>query len=151
MRRFNLHLGERVDVILCTKGHAPGNYLIHAQYDYASALTKGHFVPPGFHRVPSCDFYGYLHYEGEAERFPRDLNGTGGGSHPASTSGADFDLTRPEGYTVTRPRNPEPEPAEPDVRYTINLGLLGPLHSKPTDRPLRKGRWYMDLSLIHIS
>lgn len=122
MRRFNLHLGERVDVILCAD-QPLGNYLIHAQYDYARSLTKGHF---------SCDFYAYLHYEGQ-ESFPSDINGTGGGRHPQPTSGADFDLTRPEGYDVTEPRVPEPEPAEPDVRYTINLGLLGPTYDKPTD------------------
>jgi len=145
VRRFNLHLGERADTILCADQPA-GNYLIHAQYDYACALTRGHFVPPGFHPVPSCDFYAYLHYEGHAERFPRDLNGTGGGAHPRPVAGADFDLTKPEGYRVTQPLTPLPEPAEPDVRYTVNLGLLGPSYSSPTDRPLTKGRWYMDLA-----
>lgn len=144
VRRFNLHLGERVDVIMCTD-QEPGNYLIHAQYDYACALTKGHFIPPGFSAVPSCDFYGYLHYDGERDEAPRDLSGSGGGRHPRPTAGADFDLTLPEGWKVTEPRVPEPEPAEPDVRYTINLGLLGPTYDKATDAPLTKGRWYMDL------
>ena len=50
VRRFNLHLGERVDVILCAD-QPLGNYLIHAQYDYACSLTKGHFIPPGFDPV----------------------------------------------------------------------------------------------------
>jgi len=148
VRRFNLHLGERVDVILCTD-QEPGNYLIHAQYDYACALVKNkstsHFIPPGFDAVPTCDFYAYLHYESE-EEFPSDLHGTGGGKNPSLVTGVDFDLTLPEGYHVTEPRNPEPEPEEPDIRYTINLGLLGPTYSKATERPLRKGRWYMDLS-----
>jgi len=142
VRRFNLHLGERVDVILCTD-QEPGNYLIHAQYDYACALTKGHFIPPGFDAVPSCDFFAYLHYDTEPP-FPSDLQGTGGGRHPKSTSGVDFDLTLPEGYSVTQPRQPEPEPEDPDVRYTINLGLIAPTYSAATDRPLTKGRWYMD-------
>lgn len=31
-------------------------------YDYACSLTKGHFIPPGFHPVSSCNFYGFLHY-----------------------------------------------------------------------------------------
>jgi len=144
VRRFNLHLGERVDVIMCTD-QEPGNYLIHAQYDYACFLTKGHFIPPGFHAVPTCDFYAYLHYEGQ-EPFPKDLTGTGGGKNPKAISGEDFDLTRPEGYQVTEPRVPEPEPEEPDVRYTINLGLLGPTYKNATDRPLTKGRWYLDLA-----
>jgi len=144
VRRINLHLGERVDVILCTD-QEPGNYLIHAQYDYACALTAGHFIPPGFSAVPTCDFHAYLHYDTEPDLVPRDLSGSGGGRHPRAVVGSDFDLTRPEGWAVTEPRVPEPEPAEPDVRYTINLGLLGPTYSRATDRPLVKGRWYMDL------
>lgn len=143
IRRFNLHLGERVDVIMCAD-QEPGNYLIHAQYDYACKLKKGNFIPPGFAPVPSCDFYAYLHYDGEKE-FPSGTDGTGGGTNPKPVTGADFDLTRPEGYQVTEPLVPKPEPDEPDVRYTINLGLLGPTYKDPTDRPLTKGRWYMDL------
>lgn len=142
VKRFNLHLGERVDVIMCAD-QEPGNYLIHAQYDYACALTPGHFIPPGFSPVPSCDFFAYLHYEGE-EEFPKDTAGTGGGSSPKPVTGVDFDLTLPEGYHMTTPRVPEPEPEEPDVRYTINLGLLGPVYDDVTDKPLEKGRWYMD-------
>lgn len=142
VKRFNLHLGERVDVIMCAD-QEPGNYLIHAQYDYACALTKGNFIPPGFAAVPTCDFYAYLHYDTE-ETFPSDIHGTGGGNHPKPVGGVDFDLTLPEGYQVTEPRNPEPEPEEPDVSYTINLGLLGPVYGDATDRPLEKGRWYMD-------
>ena len=93
--------------------------------------------------MPTCDFYAYLHYNG-AEQFPSDISGTGGGTNPGKVSGADFDLTLPEGYQVTEPRVPEPEPEEPDVRYTINLGLLAPTYSDVSDRPLTKGRWYMD-------
>eukprot|EP00316_Scyphosphaera_apsteinii_P023189 CAMPEP_0119316454 /NCGR_PEP_ID=MMETSP1333-20130426/39666_1 /TAXON_ID=418940 /ORGANISM="Scyphosphaera apsteinii, Strain RCC1455" /LENGTH=617 /DNA_ID=CAMNT_0007322101 /DNA_START=101 /DNA_END=1954 /DNA_ORIENTATION=- len=140
--RFNLHLGERVDVIMCAD-QQPGNYLIHAQYDYACALTKGHFVPPGFTVVPSCDFYAYLHYE-TAGQIPSSLSGSGGGSHPRPVFGADFDLTKPDSYRITRPRVLQPEPQEPDVRYTINLGLLGPTYSAATNHPLERGRWYMD-------
>eukprot|EP01063_Lacrimia_lanifica_P020311 TRINITY_DN27644_c0_g1_i1.p1 TRINITY_DN27644_c0_g1~~TRINITY_DN27644_c0_g1_i1.p1 ORF type:complete len:632 (+),score=246.35 TRINITY_DN27644_c0_g1_i1:54-1949(+) len=143
VKRFNLHLGERVDVIFCTD-QTPGNYLITADYDYACNLKKGNFIPPGFHSVPACQFYAYLHYEGE-EEFPTSLKGTGGGAHPRPTTGADFDLTLAAGYKVTEPRVAEPEPEEPDVRYTINMGLLGPVYGAATDRPLEKGRWYMDL------
>jgi len=143
IKRFNIHLGERIDVIMCTDKE-PGNYLIRAQYDYACALTKGHFIPPGFDAVPTCDFYAYLHYEGE-HTFPSGTSGTGGGKHPQLTTGKDFDLTLPEGYHVTEPLVPEPEPAKADVQYTINLGLLGPTYEKATDAPLTKGRWYMDL------
>lgn len=140
---FNLHLGERVDVIMCAD-QTPGNYLIHAQYDYACALTEGNFIPPGFAAVPSCDFYAYLHYDGEDD-FPSDLDGTGGGADPQAVTGEVFDLTLPEGWDVTEPRdNYGPEPDEPDVRYTVNLGLLGPVYDEVTDSPLTKGRWYMD-------
>ena len=59
-------------------------------------------------------------------------------------SGVDFDLTLPEGYGLTTPLVPEPEPEEPDVRYTINLGLLGPTYDDVTDAPLTAGRWYVD-------
>ena len=122
IKRFNIHLGERIDVIMCTDKE-PGNYLIRAQYDYACALTKGHFIPPGFDAVPTCDFYAYLHYEGE-HTFPSGTSGTGGGKHPQLTTGKDFDLTLPEGYHVTEPLVPEPEPAKADVQYTINLGCV---------------------------
>ena len=102
VKRFNLHLGERVDVIMCAD-QEPGNYLIHAQYDYACALTPGHFIPPGFDAVPTCDFYAYVHYEAEKETFPKGLDGTGGGKHPRPVAGVDFDLTLPSGYHVTEP------------------------------------------------
>ena len=59
-------------------------------------------------------------------------------------SGVDFDLTLPEGYGLTTPLVPEPEPEEPDVRYTIDLGLLGPTYDDATDAPLTAGRWYVD-------
>ncbi len=37
---FNMHLGERYDVIVCAD-QEPGNYLISARYDYACTLTEG--------------------------------------------------------------------------------------------------------------
>merc|ERR1719356_2216903 len=47
---------------------------------------------------------------------------------------------------MTSPFKPQPVLAdEPDVRYVVNLGLKGPTYSKPTDNPLTKGQWYMDL------
>jgi FtsP/CotA-like multicopper oxidase with cupredoxin domain len=49
---FNMHLGERYDVVVCTD-QKPGNYLISANYDYACTLTPGHFIPPGFSAVPA--------------------------------------------------------------------------------------------------
>lgn len=145
VKKFNLHLSERVDVIICTD-QAPGNYLIRAEYDYACDLKQGHLIPPGMSQVPACNFYAYLHYDTETN-FPSDTRGTGGGRHPMPTTGVHFDLTEADGYHITEPRVPEPEPVKPDVSYTINLGFLGPGYdgSKVTSQhPLQKGRWYMD-------
>ena len=35
-------------------------YPFEMTYDYACSLTKGNFIPPGFHPVSSCNFYGFL-------------------------------------------------------------------------------------------
>ena len=50
---INMHIGERADVIVCAD-QAPGYYPLEMTYDYACALTKGNFIPPGFHPVSSC-------------------------------------------------------------------------------------------------
>ena len=60
------HIGERADVIVCAD-QAPGYYPLEMLYDYACDLTPGHFIPPGFHPVSSCKFYGFLHYANETE------------------------------------------------------------------------------------
>ena len=116
VNRFNIHLGERVDVIMCAD-QEPGNYLIHAQYDYACGLTPGHFVPPILPESPRCDFYAYLHYGGQAVHPTNEPRGTGGGARPKVTAGVDFDLTLASGYRVTSPLQAQPEPDEPDVRH----------------------------------
>ena len=144
VKSFNIHLTERYDVILCAD-QEPGNYLINATYDYACALTPGHFIPPGFGVVPTCHFFAFLHYAG-ADETPRTLEGTGGGLSPKDVSGVDFDLTLPSGWKLTRPLAPRPEPEKADYSYTVNLGILAPVYEGPTDRPLAKGRWFMDLA-----
>ena len=63
---FNMHLGERYDVIVCAD-QAPGNYLMSAKYDYACSLTPGHFIPPGFSAVPACEFFSFLNYKGHTD------------------------------------------------------------------------------------
>jgi hypothetical protein len=45
---------------------------------------------------------------------------------------------------MTEPLVPEVTPTEPDVRYTINMGLRGPVYDGPETTPMTKGRWYMD-------
>lgn len=116
---------------------------MNATYDYACALEPGNFIPPGFSAVPTCHFYAMLHYEGST-LWPKSTNGTGGGRHPRPVAGADFDLTKPEGWALTQPLVPSPVPTEPDWRITLNLGLLGPTYSDLTGAPLSQGRWYID-------
>jgi FtsP/CotA-like multicopper oxidase with cupredoxin domain len=150
---FNMHLGERYDVIVCAD-QEPGNYLISGTYDYACTLTPGNFIPPGFSPVPACEFYAFLHYKGHNEK-PKNQHGSpnqrpplgsGGGRNPSPVSGIRYDLTEFKSWHVAKPRvEEEPEPEEPDVRYTINIGLNGPTYSAATDLPLSKGRYYMDL------
>merc|ERR1711871_105917 len=143
---INMHIGERADVILCAN-QPEGYYPIEMKYDYACALTKGHFIPPGFHAVSSCKFYSFLHYAGYKDIWgpPNSPKGRGGGVHPKPLSGVPFDLTNPGDWTKTQPVDVRPEPAEPDARYVVDLGLKGPLYKNPTDEPLRNGRWYMDI------
>lgn len=146
---INMHIGERADVIVCAN-QKPGYYSMEMKYDYACALTPGHFIPPGFHPVSSCRFYGFLHYANEKEGPfhygpPTSPKGTGGGANPNPVSGVPFDLTNPGDWNKTQPVYPHPEPAVPDQQYTISLGLQGELYKKPTDEPLTKGRWYMDV------
>ena len=146
---LNIHIGERADVILCAD-QKPGYYPLEMMYDYACTLTPGHFIPPGFHAVSSCKFYSFLHYSGMHDwpigpGAPTSPKGTGGGADPLPVSGTPFDLTTPADWTKTKPVDVRPEPEEPDARFVITLGLKGPTYGKPTDEPLTKGRWYMDV------
>jgi len=92
-----------------------------------------------------------LHYANEPEGRPfhygppTSPKGTGGGANPKPVSGPSFDLTNPSAWTLTEPVDVRPEKPEPDARFTISLGLNGPLYNDPTDDPLTKGRWYMDI------
>ena len=146
---LNLHIGERADVVLCAD-QAPGYYPMELTYDYACALTPGNFIPPGFHPVSSCRFSAFLQYSGMRRwplgpAVPTSPRGTGGGAAPRPTAGMPFDLTNPGDWTKTGPVANEPLPAEADVSFTVDLGLSGPLYSRPTDAPLTRGRWYMDI------
>jgi len=145
---LNMHIGERADVIVCAN-QEPGYYPIQMTYDYACALTPGNFIPPGFHAVSACNFYSFLHYAKEPEILygpPNSIEGTGGGKHPKPTTGVRFDLTNPgDWFGKTQPIVVVPEPEEPDARFTVDLGLASPLYEKPTDHPLTKSRWYMDI------
>lgn len=68
-----------------------------------------------------------------------------GGRNPRQITAPKFDLTRREGYSLTTPLEPVAEPEEPDVRYVVNIGLKGPTYSSPTDDPLTKGKYYLDI------
>ena len=93
MKSVNVHLGERYDVRFCADQEI-GAYLINMTYDYACSLQPGsfttpniiplitltcfflgNFIPPGFSPVPTCQFFGYLLYDGA--EIPTNLNGTG--------------------------------------------------------------------------
>lgn len=168
---LNMHIGERADVVVCAD-QKPGYYPMEMTYDCrfsipsllpfrvlilllrlifhnnsatdACTLTPGHFIPPGFHAVSSCNFFSFLHYSGEREwpfyGAPTSPKGTGGGAHPAAVSGVGFDLTNAEDWKKTHPIEDSSEPDEPDARFVITLGLNGPTFSKPTDRPLTR-KW----------
>jgi len=136
-------------VIVCAD-QAPGNYLINATYDLACPLTKGHFIPPGMAQVPTCSFFAYLKYttpflDPRTHETAHDLHGTGGGKgatpllqYPA------FDTNYLWGYQMAQPLHPQPQPATPDERFIVNLGVLAPADVKPDTEPLRHARWYMD-------
>ena len=145
--QINMHIGERADVILCAD-QPKGYYAIEMMYDYACSLTKGHFIPPGFHAVSSCKFYSFLYYSGYKDLLgpPTSPKGKGGGAYPKPLRGPRFDLTDPGDWRLTQPLDLRPEPEEPDARFVMNLGLKGPIYESPTDEPLRNGRWYMDIN-----
>jgi len=107
------------------------------------------FIPPGFHEVSSCRFYAFLHYTGQREWTygpPTSREGTGGGKNPKPATGVPFDLTRPGDWKKTKMLNqPKWLKDKPDYSFTVTLGLNGPLYKNPTDLPLTKGRWYMDI------
>lgn len=152
---FNMHLGERYDVLVCAN-QDPGNYLITATYDYACDLVKGNFIPPGFSAVPRCDFFSFLNYKGHTgvPSKPRDVkgapSGTGGGRDPKPAEGVVFDLTGFESWSMTSPLvDEDPLEDEPDIRIVMDMGLKGPVYDKPTDKPLTKGRWYLDVRSDH--
>lgn len=141
---INMHIGERADVILCGNQES-GFYSIELEYDYACALTKGHFIPPGFHAVSSCRFYAFLKYKDWNRNIPISPKGTGGGATPNPTYGVRFDLTRPEDWKKTHPIQGYTWKESPDIRYYISMGMKGPFYKYPTDVPLTKGQWYIDL------
>jgi hypothetical protein len=107
-------------------------------YDYACSLTPGHFVPPGFHAVSSCNFFAFMHYANNGIHLyqpPTSPKGTGAGAHPKAVTGVRFDLTRPMDWSKTYPVEARPEPAEPDHRIMITLGLNGPVYSQVRPPP----------------
>jgi hypothetical protein len=96
-------------VIFCAD-QEPGDYAMALTYDYACALTKGNFIPPGFHPVSSCNFYAFLHYNDTKQhgtsspyKPPHSPAGTGGGVAPRSVTGPSFDLTNPSAWRLTEP------------------------------------------------
>merc|ERR1719313_594581 len=142
IEKFNLHTGERYDMILCAD-QEPGNYLLNATYDLACQLVgngtgfkPGEIVP--FIPLPSVDaclFYAFLHYKGH-EEVPRNVAPpgafgggqpvpTGGGLRPREKSGVWFDLnTNDRGYMLARNLDRAAEPAAADMDLTLFAGIL---------------------------
>lgn len=90
--------------------------------------------------VPECSFYAvlkYKHAKSVPHRYPPI--GTGGGRSPRLVPGIAFDLTDAKGWKATKTLEPNIRPQVPDVSYTINMGLIGPLYSSPRDSPMSKG------------
>merc|ERR1711871_691557 len=139
--QFNLHAGERVDAVV-RADQSPGNYLVSAQYDLACFLENA--PAPNMPKVDSCNFWSFLHYEGEP--VPTDKakkkaiihgepggykppKGTGGGEQPKTTTGIVFNTNLKGSWSAIRPLEPNAQPERADVTYTLNVGVQGPRFS----------------------
>lgn len=138
---FNIHIGERYDVILCAD-QEPGNYLMNYTYDLACPLMPGNYIPAGMAQVESCFYFSFIHYKSH-DVIPHDTKGTGGGANPKNPVGPYFNLNEAGAWRLTSPLTSQPQPAKPDYRYVLNLGVSGPTTYTPGTFPLTTSRWYM--------
>eukprot|EP00929_Paragymnodinium_shiwhaense_P013346 TRINITY_DN121201_c0_g1_i1.p1 TRINITY_DN121201_c0_g1~~TRINITY_DN121201_c0_g1_i1.p1 ORF type:complete len:952 (-),score=240.67 TRINITY_DN121201_c0_g1_i1:304-3159(-) len=145
---FNLHAGERVDVVVCAN-QAPGNYLVSAVYDLATFLETA--PAPKLPRVDSSKFWAFIHYKGHNEKPGKATKkllggynappGTGGGAKPGPVAGFPWNTNERSSWTKIRNvgKFNVTEPEEADVVYTLDVGVEHPSYSagKPygsTDR-----------------
>lgn len=131
--QFNLHAGERADVVLCAN-QKPGNYVIEANYDLANFLETA--PAPHMPKVDSSKFWVFLHYDGQSVPTTKKTHkilggydppkGTGGGEKPGSPSGITWDTNLASDWKKIKNTAPITEPPQPDVRYVLDVGVKGP-------------------------
>lgn len=135
--KFNLHAGERFDVVVCANQKA-GNYVMSADYDLADFLEKA--PAPNMPKVNSAKFWAFLNYAGHTEMPGKASKkvlggydapkGTGGGKNPAfKSAGPSYDTNLYSNYNIVKNLNPIPQLPKADVQYTLDIGVLGPRFS----------------------
>jgi len=130
--QFNLHAGERVDVVVCAD-QAPGNYLLSAVYDLATFLENA--PAPNMPKVDTSKFWGFLNYKGHNEepgsatkKYFGGYNapkGTGGGASPVAVSGPTWDTNLASNWKIVKNLRPKPEPEKADVSFNFHVGIEG--------------------------
>jgi len=131
--QFNLHAGERADVIVCAD-QEPGNYLMSAEYDLANFLETA--PAPRMPKVDSSKFWAFLNYAGHTEKPGRAQKkilggynpppGTGGGLSPKVVAGFAWDTNLASHWGKVRNIGASPEPEKADITYTMDVGIAGP-------------------------
>lgn len=137
---FNLHAGERMDVIVCAN-QTPGNYLISAVYDLATFLETA--PSPNMPKVDTSKFWAFLNYEGHSDEPGKASHkilggynppaGTGGGASPAPVSGPVWDLNLLANWPLVKNLVPKPEPEKADVTYTLDIGIIASKDGQPNN------------------
>jgi len=147
---FNLHAGERADVVVCADQPA-GNYLISAVYDLATFLETA--PAPKMPKVDSSKFWAFLHYAGHTAKPGRATKkllggynpppGSGGGLSPRKVSGIVWDTNLRSSWTKVKNINVSPEPEKADITYVMDVGVAHPSF-KPGETPYATSdRMYM--------
>lgn len=150
LSKFNLHAGERFDVIVCAD-QVPGNYVIEAVYDLACFLETA--PAPHMPKVDSCKYWSFLSYEGHQDlpgKASRKLlggynapKGTGGGAKPESVAGPEWDTNKQSSWTMVKNLVPVEEPEKADVQYVLDVGVVGPSFDNSSVPYAMSDRMYM--------
>lgn len=150
LSQFNLHAGERADVVVCANQDA-GNYLITANYDLACFLEKA--PAPHMPKVDSCNFWAFLHYKDqEIPKSKASQNwlggysapaGTGGGKDPKKAEGQVWNTNLRASWSMVKNLNPIAEPEKADVTYVLDVGVKGPEFSPGQSPYATTDRMYM--------
>merc|ERR1719181_86873 len=110
---FNLHAGERVDVVVCAD-QEPGNYLVSSVYDLATFLETA--PAPRLPKVDSSKYWAFLNYAGHNFRPGKATKkllggynppaGTGGGASPKAVAGFVWDTNLQAAWTQVKNLKP---------------------------------------------